>query len=349
MEWIIRNQNADGTYVYEYNGDTNELTPQYNNVRHAGVTMSLYQAARDFDSANALSAADRALEWMISHTERRSGWAALAPSGDYAELGGSALMLISLEERRVATGDAANDDLMRELARFIVGLQKEDGNFYVGYDLAENEPRYEGTSRYYPGEALLALAMLQNMFPDDNWKGNALTALDYLTTRRDVAEGVDFPPLPDQWTAMAIGEMASWGLTDQQADYARKLSARFGILVRTEAQRQGSWYGLLARGRHARGAGAGTWIEGITGLWNAAQQDQRLADLSEPLRERATCMSGIMATNQVTPAEAADYGHPDIAEGAWFSQGATRMDDQQHALSGLLQTLEIIRAEQTDE
>jgi len=51
-------------------------------------------------------------------------------------------------------------------------------------------------------------------------------------------------------------------------------------------------------------------------------------------------MSGIMAENQASVDEAAQYGRPDIARGAWFSQGSTRMDDQQHVLSGLISTLD---------
>ena len=340
MAWIQRNQLPDGTYVYEYNGYTNELTPQYNNVRHAGVTMSLYQAYGKFSETETLNTADRALEWMLENTVRRDSWAALAPSGTYAELGASDLMLVSLEERRLATGDTQYDELMRELARFIVSLQREDGGFYIGYDLVADEPQREGTSRYYPGESLLGLAMLHNAFPDEGWDEPAWKALEFITTQRDEVEGVDFPPLPDQWTAMAIGEMASWGLTGQQTDYVHRLAARFGLLVRTEAQRQGSWYGLATKGRHARGAGAGTWIEGITGLWRAAWGDDRLADIREPLKERAVCMSGIMAENQVTAEEATEYGRPDVAQSAWFSEGVTRMDDQQHVLSGLIFTLD---------
>lgn len=342
MAWIQRNQLSDGTYVYEYNGDTNELTPQYNNVRHAGVTMSLYQAYGKFGEPQTLQVADRALEWMLENTVRRDGWAALAPSGTYAELGASDLMLVSLEERRLATGDAQYDELMQELARFIVSLQRDDGGFYIGYDLAADGPTREGTSRYYPGESLLGLAMLHNVFPDEGWDKPALKALEFITTQRDAVEGVDFPPLPDQWTAYAIGEMASWGLTDQQTGYIHKLAARFGLLVRTEAQRQGSWYGLATKGRHARGAGAGTWIEGVTGLWRATWGDDRLADIREPLKERAVCMSGIMAENQVTAEEAGEYLRPGIAQGAWFTEGVTRMDDQQHVLSGLIFTLDAL-------
>lgn len=341
ISWIENNQHSDGTFLYEYNAETDEDAPFYNNVRHAGVTMSLYQAAGKLKDQAALAAAERALGWMLDRTTYRHGWAALAPDGT-AELGASDLMLVALEERRLASGDRQYDDLMRQLAAFIVSLQRDDGGFYIGYDLAADAPQTAGTSKYYPGESLLGLVLLDEALPGEGWDAYAWKALDFITTRRDEVEDVDFPPLADQWTAYAIGEMAGPRLSDQQVDYAHELAARFGLLVRSEAQRQGSWYGHLVRGRHARGAGAGTWIEGLAALWRASQKDERLADLAGPIRERAVCISGIMAERQVSAEEAAAYSDPVKAEGAWFRSGATRMDDEQHTLSGLLYALDVI-------
>jgi hypothetical protein len=44
----------------------------------------------------------------------------------------------------------------------------------------------------------------------------------------------------------------------------------------------------------------------------------------------------MLADRQVSAAEAQDAIDPALTEGAWFTEGRTRMDDQQHALSGLL-------------
>ncbi len=43
--WMLRNLGDDGRYLYGYYRDTDEVSPQYNGTRHAGVTMSLYQYA----------------------------------------------------------------------------------------------------------------------------------------------------------------------------------------------------------------------------------------------------------------------------------------------------------------
>ncbi|MDQ3738583.1 MAG: hypothetical protein M3337_05375, partial [Actinomycetota bacterium] len=45
-EWIEQGQGDDGRYLYEYDRRDDQAGPGYNIVRHAGVTMSLYQLAR---------------------------------------------------------------------------------------------------------------------------------------------------------------------------------------------------------------------------------------------------------------------------------------------------------------
>jgi hypothetical protein len=121
--------------------------------------MSLYQAAGRLGDAEALATADRALAWMLDHLVRREGWAALDWPGGQPSLGATALMAAALSERRLATGDTAYDLLMHELGRFLVALQRPDGGFNNGWNIAGNEP-VPGTSKYYPGEAFWVLTLL---------------------------------------------------------------------------------------------------------------------------------------------------------------------------------------------
>jgi small neutral amino acid transporter SnatA (MarC family) len=75
-----------------------------------------------------------------------------------------------------------------------------------------------------------------------------------------------------------------------------------------------------------------------------AEADSRLADLRAPLAERATCIAGLAMRGQSDADEARAAAAPDRVRGAWFRDGETRMDDQQHALSALLRTLAIVEA-----
>ena len=339
--WMKQNQHADGTYLYLYFADTDTVPAEYNEVRHAGVTMSLYQAAGRLGDAQALAVADRGLGWMQDNLVRRDGWAALDWPGGQPKLGATALMAAGLAERRVATGDESHDGLMRELGRFMVAMQRADGGFYNGWRVAAGEP-VPGTSKYYPGEAFWALTLLGKAFPGEGFDRSAALAADWLVSARDEELDVDFPPLPDQWTAYGLAELADTGLSVAEADYARRLAERWGFFTRIESQREGGWMGTFARGRPARASGMGTWVEGLAALWRVSMKDARLMEIREPVRERAMCASGILAARQVGEREAETYARSEMARGAWFRGGETRMDDQQHAFSGLLYTLDAL-------
>lgn len=340
-EWMKRNLKPDGTYVYLYFTETDSIPRDYNEVRHAGVTMSLYQAAGRLGDPRALAAADGALAWMERRLVRRHGWAALDWPGGQPKLGATALMTAGLAERRVATGDDSYDGLMRSLGRFMVAMQRDDGGFFNGWDTSSDLP-LPGTSKYYPGEAFWALTLLDKAFPGEGWGAAARGAASWLVMSRDDELGVDFPPLPDQWTAYGLAELADSGLDETEAAYARRLAERWGFFTRAEGQRQGSWMGRLVRGRDARASGLGTWVEGLTALWRVSMKDDRLADQRSAIRERALCASGILAERQVSHWEADSYPKPDLVRGAWIRGGETRMDDQQHAFSGLLFALDAL-------
>jgi small neutral amino acid transporter SnatA (MarC family) len=52
-------------------------------------------------------------------------------------------------------------------------------------------------------------------------------------------------------------------------------------------------------------------------------------------------------SEQSDASDAATEAQPERVEGAWFRDGETRMDDQQHALAGLLRTIPIVEASAT--
>lgn len=337
-QWIQRALRPDGSYVYIYDAERDSTPDDYNEVRHAGVTMALYQIAGRTGDRDALAEADRAVEWMIAYLHRHDDWAALTRvDGTRAPLGGSALMLVALAERRLATGDGRHDALMGELGAFLESMQRADGGFHVAWEVRRGRPDIVSTSRYYPGEALWALALLQEALPDPRWEAAARDAARFISTRRDEVENVQTRPLNDHWAAYGFAEMAEWGLDEPEVAYARRLVARFAALVEREAEVEERSPAARLSGREPRrGASLGTWVEGLAALWRLAATDERLGDLQPEIEQALWCSAGILTDRQVSASEAADFGTPDLALGAWFANGETRMDDQQHSLSGLL-------------
>ncbi len=242
-------------------------------------------------------------------------------------------MAAALLDRRAATGDASHDRQLQALGRFLAGQVDGSGRVSSDYDFTVDAPMAQ-TSRYATGEAAWALARLHTAFPAEaEWGVAARTVAEYLATERDDAEAIAPQPWPDQWAAYLLAELAPSGLSPEQAAYARRLAERFGLLVRTESQKDG-WPTPFVDA-HARGAGLGVWVEGVGSLARVAELDPRLADLGPALEERLACGAGLLAARQVR-------GGPEEEAGAWFREDVTRMDDQQHSLSALLAAVGLI-------
>jgi small neutral amino acid transporter SnatA (MarC family) len=348
VDWLIDNQQPDGTWLYEYDRITDVETDDYNIVRHAGVMSSLYQAgARGYEGAS--ESADRGLDWALDNLIERHDWAAVTTT-DRVQAGTNALMLAALVERRLYTDDATYDDVMSQLGRFLTSQVEPSGALLAYYDLGRDQPRADTYSIYYTGEAYWALGRLHRIDPDAGWGTTADLVGHYMATDRDNAEDV-WPQLADHWSGYGLAETAAFPdrpvgqpLTEAEVVFVRRQGGLIGQRVRSISQRYGPW-GVAVRGTFTvRGGGYGVFGEGLTGLWRAAELDERLAGERAALGERAVCIAGLAIEAQVTAAEATEYAAPGKVEGAWFIDDLTRMDDQQHALSALLLTIPILEA-----
>jgi small neutral amino acid transporter SnatA (MarC family) len=350
--WMIGNQQPDGTWLYEYDRVTDVESADYNIVRHAGLMSSLYQAeARGIDGA--LASADRGLEWILGNVVERHGWVGVTTNST-VQTGTNALLIAALVERRMITGDDAYDQLLDGLGAFLTSQVEPSGALLAYYDLGPDRPRPDTYSIYYTGEAYWALGRLHRLDPDAGWGAVADRMGQYMGTVRDDAEDI-WPPLADHWSGYGLAETAAFPertpgapLTDVELAFVRRQGGLIGQRVRSIAQRFGPW-GVLVRGTFTpRGGGYGVFGEGLTGLWRAAQLDDRLVDDRAALAERATCIVGLAIEAQADAADAVEYPDPGKVEGAWFIDDVTRMDDQQHALSALLLTVPLLEAAGTD-
>jgi small neutral amino acid transporter SnatA (MarC family) len=239
---------------------------------------------------------------------------------------------------------------MRRLGRFLLAETEPSGAVLEFYDPERDAPVPGQYSKYYTGEAYWALARLHRTFPDEGWGEAADRIGAYLATSRDKAED-HWPPIDDHWAAYGLAETVTFPerghppLTGAEVRYARRQAELWGGQARWVQQRFGPW-GAVVRGPAVfRGGWYGVMNEGFTNLWRTARADPRLADLVGPIATRASCIAGLAVSAQADAADAARSLDPTRVQGAWFfSGGETRMDDQQHALGGLLRTIPIVQA-----
>jgi len=351
--WLADHQAADGTFLYRYDVAAGRDLGGYNVVRHAGVVMSLEQAASAGVAAEAAAAAsDRGTAWGIEQMVPAAGGVALTDdTRTVVPVGASALWVAALVERRERTGDPVHDRLLHDLGTFLAATVQPDGSVAASWDPRTDAAVPGERSPFFTGEVFWALARLHALFPGEGWDEPAERIAGYVATVRDEVEGYE-PGLPDHWAAYGFAVVAAWPdrddgspLTAAEVAYARRQAGFQSMQVRYESQRVDGWFTHVTRGRPALGAGAGTIGEALGNWWLVTVREPALAGVRAVVGERTVCMAGVLARRQIDPAEAAAYPDPARAVGAWTQFGITQMDDQQHALSALLLAVPILEEE----
>ena len=338
LAWATRTQGDDGRWIYRYDAANDHDLAIYELVRHAGLIVTLNQAAAaGFESAR--EPAQRADAYARTQLVRHDDWIALGSGGPTAQLetGASALWLAALSYE-----SPADLDTMRGLSRFLAVNVLANGAVAERWDPATGRSVPDELSPFFTGETLWALTRMHRLAPTEGWDRLVDRILHYVATERDEAEGW-FPPLPDHWVSYALAEVTTWrALDDDEVAYARRVAALESLQIRYESQRTNSLFSKLTRGNQALGAGVGAMTEALSALWRASSRDSQLRGERDTLAERAQCAAAQLVSRQIDEREAQRFAQPDLVRGTWLHRGVTQIDDQQHAVSGLLANLEII-------
>lgn len=237
VDWILDNMYEDGRFLYYYdccddtykdhehpNRPENNL--YYNDLRHCGGVIALIRAYELTSDEKYIKAAKKALNWSVSISkEHVTNWgkAYYAFYNNKAKLGGTGVLLVAMMQYRSFTGDKSFDEYIKGYTRHILSRVYKNGEilgYYIHPKYHNGEPlinmtdeeRKETFSFYYPGEALLGLALFANNFLDDENLAKEVRkiskkALDWIVDERPKIYADLFTALPsDAWLMQAIEE-----------------------------------------------------------------------------------------------------------------------------------------------
>ena len=161
-----------------------------------------------------------------------------------------------------------------------------------------------------------------------------------VSTERNDRDFVPVGPLNDHWAAHTFAEMASWPIGDAEAAYARSLAGRFAALTRWEAQKDSGAPYSWTHGPPRRAAALGTWVEGQAAL----------ATSPAPITGSRTCATtrGQRGVRRGSAHRPSARRQRPAHRGAWFDSGQSRIDDEQHPISGLLGLADLLEPEQPE-
>ncbi len=237
IDWLVNNMNDDGSFLYYYdpylntivdNIHPNMIDPLYNNIlRHSGGTVSLIKGYELTQNKIYLEKAKDSIDFLIStfRTHKYKKEFACYPFfNKKSKLGGAGIGLVAMMHYYIQSEDECYRKELDGLVRHILSRVDEDGEM-LGYYIhpkfndgkalvnPSDEVKKELFSFYYPGEALLGLAMyyqyIKNIDEDlkIDIKSKSEMALDFLVNDRPIKYDYMFESLPaDAWLMQAIEE-----------------------------------------------------------------------------------------------------------------------------------------------
>jgi len=238
--WLYDNMDEDGRFLYYYDGVRDSIIDHahpkrteednyYNILRHSGGVLALLRAYELTGRDEYLVAADKAIGYLVKQTREHAYQGRKAYYVFYnqkAKLGGTGVGLVAILRYRQITKDTKYDDYIFGMANHLLSRIDEDGEmigYYIhpgfnnGQPLISPSPEQKRQlfSFYYPGEALLGLALFEREMPLSEEmrrevRDDAKRALDFLIFVRPVRYADMFEPLPsDGWLMQAIEEWSA--------------------------------------------------------------------------------------------------------------------------------------------
>lgn len=356
-EYLVRSVEADGRFVYQIDpADPDKPSRKYNLLRHAGAMYALAMYHQHNRSEASLAALRRAGRFLLEncikplpgHNGMTALWSDPAITGSRkkasAKLGGAGLALIALLSWEKLQPGAVPRARLEELGRFILFLQKDDGSFYSRFFPGKRGKDDRRTSLFYPGEAILGLAMLYELDGQELWREAALRGLSYLAGSRAGQKEVP----SDHWALLATAylqkieqENHHSALPQDILRHARQVGR--SMLRRSADVADGSPLSGCLTG-DGRTCPTAARLEGLAALLRLVPADslQLTTGVGAVLRKGV----GFLIRSQITDGRFTG-GLPRRVDGATPGNqkspgdGAIRIDYVQHALSAVMQFQEL--------
>ncbi len=244
VQYIVKNTETDGRFVYRNSIDPEiQVDESYNILRHAGTIYAMcgyYDVYPNDELKAAILLAGSYLQNVAIKPlpeADNDGQSMLAVwSGpeidmygkDRAKLGGTGLGLVALSCIENIQPGFTSQETLESLARFIKFMQMDDGSFYSFYTPAYGGKDNSHISLFYPGEAMLGLVMLYELYPSKEWLDVVSRGLTYLGESR---AGSDSIPA-DHWAMIASAKLLSTEL-QHTLEISEELIISHGIQVST--------------------------------------------------------------------------------------------------------------------
>ena len=366
-DWVLKNMDSStGKFLYYYDGIRDTIVDRdhpnrkhdnlyYNSLRHSGGTITLLRMYELTKDKKYLTAAENSLKFIINNLRDHTFQGKKAQYLFYntkSKLGGTGIALAAMVKHYQLTGDKQYFNEMATMSRHLLSRIDDDGEligYYIHPLFNNGKPILTPTdaekkqlfSFYYPGEALMGLALYTRYIPNaektvENIKPMSMKALDWLVKVRPKKYKDLFLPLPaDGWLMQAIEEWSFYP-DFQKKEYLNFVFNDAKQMIKHMYKHENSPYldypgGFYYHyGDHAYVDGARA--EGLVAAYYLAVQQKEKA-IAEDIYQHMQLAATSMLYTYNSPEATYMYKAPDKALGAFkfkYTRQWMRVDSVQH-------------------
>ncbi len=333
-EYIAYRQLPSGLFTYQFDPGLDRYGDEDNVVRQVGTTLAISAHARFSKKSASLAAADMAIRYHLqglTDIPSVDGASFIATADKQNKLGVTALLCLALAQYPNAE---QYDAVRQRLIKGMLSLQRPSGMFVTAFPPAEQITAQD----YFPGEALLALAMEYDRRPS----APILEAFDRaISFYRDYFRDSRSPAFVP-WQVQAFALIAKHSKRKDYVDYVFELTDWLAEKQLTSANC--GWPelrgGIAAQTKGRAGVTTASYLEGFADALNLART---VGDLDRARRYETLVREAARFTIQlqIRPEEAYFIRSAQDAIGGIRAAPAVnrlRIDHCQHALLGLMKT-----------
>lgn len=337
-EYMAYRQTAGGLFSYQYECGADVYTPEDNLVRQAGAVAAMAWHARASGKSASLAAADAGIRWLLGwkkNVEDPKDVSFIATPDGANKLGVTALTCIALARH---PNPAQYAEERRRLVNGMVLLQRPSGLFATAFPPAQDFSAQD----YFPGEALVAMALHYELTPDARVLEAFDRAIAFYRDRFQQSPSPAFVP----WQVQAYCVLAKHSKRQDYTQYVFELTDWLVAQQLTPANCSWPemWGGVAAYQEGRAGVATAAYLEGLADALVLARD---VGDVERARRyEQAVRLAARFVMQlQVRPEEAYFVRSPQDAVGGIRtspSLNLLRIDHSQHALVGLIKAREAL-------
>ena len=163
--WLVRNQNPNGSYMYLYYPHKDKESRQNSYVRQAGVSYAVALMYRFTKYKKYKTSSLQAIEYLLNNIKfldkkKKLPYIYFAGTG---KLGSTGLTLVAMSLLELHKESSEYAKIMKQFVYSILNMQNKDGSFMAYFEPKVLKPG----QNYFPGEAMLGLIEYYKINPEE--------------------------------------------------------------------------------------------------------------------------------------------------------------------------------------